>query len=325
MTRVPNTLLRRTSGLRHRSIDFSTDVIQGPSLLRTRLDRPNPSLILLPGLRSLPFWTQSSTANNDNGDSNNSNDEMNNHVTNKVAYQDPQVTFCVEHLQSHWKTLRDEYEAVAPGLASDYHPQGSTTNTGTTGTEHSQTLHEGTWDWHSYMLKGVVQGHFCAHFPQTTSTLQVLRDEGLLFEGTPFGYSFYSTLHPRSKIEPHTAPMNFRLRIHLPLIVPKAVTTTQNTTVSAEEANNNNDDNNHHDIPCGIRVGPLIRPWIEGQALVLDDAYRHAVWNRTDGMRVILLVDIWHPDVTMSERKDIVKMFADAQQQVRNASVFEGY
>eukprot|EP00977_Amphora_coffeiformis_P001435 scaffold291_cov168-Amphora_coffeaeformis.AAC.4 len=344
MTRATTTtlLLRRTSRLRRSTAAyFSSNVIQGPSLLRTRLDRPNPSLILLPGLRSLPFWTQPTS------ESNNNNNNHNNHATkntNRVAYQDPQVTFCVEHLQSQWKTLRDEYTAVAPGLASDYHPQqdngnsnsnsnSNTTSTSTTtGTEHQQTLHEGTWDWHSYMLKGVVQGHFCAHFPQTTAVLQVLRDEGLLFEGTPFGYSFYSTLHAQSKIEPHTAPMNFRLRIHLPLIVPKVgndatASTATTTTATAQESNNdnkNNDSNDADDLPCGIRVGPLIRPWVEGQALVLDDAYRHAVWNQTDTARVILLVDIWHPDVTTTERQDIVQMFANVAEQRRHAAVFEG-
>lgn len=219
---------------------------------------------------------------------------------NQVAYQDPQVTFCVEHLQSHWETLREEYQTVAPQMPSDYQPA----------TEH-QTLHDGTWDWHSYMLKGELQGQFCAHFPQTTNVLQVLRDEGFLFEGTPFGYTFYSTLHPHSKIEPHTSPMNFRLRIHLPLMVPKV----EKTTTS--------DDDDEHP-PCGIRVGPLTRPWVEGQALVLDDAYRHAVWNETDTARVLLLVDVWHPDVTATERRDIVEMFADAAEERARNAVFEG-
>lgn len=259
---------------------FSTDVIQGPSLLRTSLDRPNPSLIHLPGLRSLPFWTQS------DGNS-----------TNRVAYQDPQVTYCVEHLQSHWETLRDEYRRVSPQLKSDYEQA----------TEHMK-LHDGLWDWHSYMLKGKIQGHFCAHFPETANVLQVLRDKGLLFEGTPFGYTFYSTLHSKSKIAPHTSPMNFRLRIHLPLIVPTATTTSSS-----------NDDEDS--LLCGIRVGPLVRPWVEGQALVLDDAYRHCVWNETETARVVLLVDIWHPDVNEMERKEIVEMFtAAAEQQARNAA-----
>jgi aspartate beta-hydroxylase len=173
------------------------------------------------------------------------------------------------------------------------------------------------------MLKGKIQGHFCAHFPETTNILQVLRDEGLLFEGTPFGYTFFSTLHPKSNIKPHTAPMNFRLRIHLPLEVPGVVPSPDDRVATA---NNNEEDESRPASPpqCGIRVGPLVRPWNTGQALVLDDAYRHGVWNETDGVRVLLLVDIWHPDVTMTERREIVEMFAEAAEQQARNSVFEG-
>ena len=268
------------AGLRRLSTSSepTTTVVQGPSLLKTSLDRPNPSLVQLPGLRSLPFWTQPMGKEN------------------IVAYQDKQVSFCVEHLQNHWATLRDEYHRVAPQMPSDYERAN----------DHLK-LHDGTWDWHSYMLKGKIQGHFCAHFPETTSILQTLRDEGLLFEGLPFGYTFFSTLHPRSKIAPHTAPMNFRLRIHLPLSVP----------VVPDNAGDEHP-------PCGIRVGPLIRTWKEGEALVLDDAYRHAVWNETDATRVLLLVDIWHPDVTMTERQEIVEMFAAAAEQQARNSVWKG-
>lgn len=271
----------RSSSCRRVVSSFSTDVIQGPSLLRTSLDRPNPSLIHLPGLRSLPFWTQ-----------------WDGNVT-RVAYQDEQVAFCVDHLQSHWETLREEYQSKSPQLRSDYEQS----------TEHA-TLHDGSWDWHSYMLKGKIQGHFCAHFSQTAEILQVLRDEGFLFEGTPFGYTFYSTLHANSKIAPHTAPMNFRLRIHLPLIVP------QGTSVTS--------DNKDDALPCGIRVGPLVREWVPGQALVLDDAYRHGVWNETDAARVVLLVDMWHPDVTTTERTEIVEMFTTAEKERLRQAVWEG-
>lgn len=245
------------------------DVVQGPSLLRTSLDRPNPSLIHLPGLRALPFWTQADKSG-----------------ANRVAYGAVGVTRAVEHLQAHWTTIRDEYTRVAPQRPSDYEDAA---------TEHK--LHQGTWDWHSYMLKGQLQGDFATHFPQTTQILQTLRDEGLLFEGTPFGYSFFSTLHPQSKIAPHTSPMNLRLRVHLPLLVP-------------DEDDDNN--NNTGRPACGIQVGPLVRAWKAGQALVLDDAYRHEVWNETAQARVVLLVDLWHPDVTVTERREIVSLLAQA-------------
>jgi aspartate beta-hydroxylase len=256
--------------------------------LRTPVSRPHPSLLFLPGLRSLPFWT--------------SNDG------NRIAYNDPTVTKVVEYFQQPTiiNTIRQEYLDVASQLDSDYLEDNG----------HPSQLHEGKWDWHSYMNKGSIQGHFCQHFPKTTQILQQgLRQQEqqdskddldlypqLLFEGTPFGFCFFSTLHKKSKISSHTAPMNLRLRLHIPLIVP----TTETTTTSPSGDN---------DRPvCGIRVGPFVRGWTEGKVLVLDDSYDHEVWNDTDENRVILLVDIWHPDIPPVEKKAIVDLFQKAKQ-----------
>jgi hypothetical protein len=248
-------------------VDNSCDVVQGPNLLRTCAPRPSPSLMFLPGLRSLPYWTSVQ------GDE------------NRVAYGDPIVTSAVEYLQANVETIRNEYLSVAQDkkLASDY------TDTG------HQQLHQGKWEWHSYLNKGSVQGHFAFHFPQTSKILNELRQENLLFEGTPFGFCFFSSLHGNSRIQPHVSPMNLRLRVHLPLIVPKEDPTDQ-------------------EIKCGMKVGPIARQWKEGKALVFDDAYEHSVWNETDQLRVLLLVDMWHPDINIEERKEIVKMFQDARQ-----------
>jgi aspartyl/asparaginyl beta-hydroxylase (cupin superfamily) len=87
--------------------------------------------------------------------------------------------------------------------------------------------------------------------------------------------------------------MNMRLRVHLPLIVPG----------SGEQ-----DD-------CAIRVGNTTRPWATDKALVFDDSYNHEAWNRTEHNRVLLLVDIWHPDIALEEKQEIVKMFQEARQQ----------
>jgi hypothetical protein len=252
-------------------VPHNCDVIQGPSLLRTSLHRPQPSLLFLPGLRSLPFWTQWDGKDN------------------RVAYQDPVVSKVVAHLESHVDSIRSEYHRVATGRKSDYQ----------TDTEH--TLHKGIWDWHSFMTKGNVSDSFLRHFPDTSRVLQELRDDGHLFEGTPFGYSFFSTLHGKSRIDAHTAPMNLRVRIHLPLVVPAASTTT--------------DDGETKEVECGMRVGPVTKRWTEGKAMVFDDSFDHEVWNDTNEQRVLLLVDIWHPDVTQQERKDITATFEHAQQQ----------
>jgi aspartate beta-hydroxylase len=233
------------------------DVVQGPALLRTSGCRPQPSLMFLPGLRSLPFWTQVM-----NGET-------------RVAYQDETVQHVVNVLESNWKIIRDEYQRASLP-PSDY----------VTTTEHTK-LHKGTWHWHSYMSKGKLLESFGKNFPETDKILTSLQP--LLFTGTPFGYAFFSKLHPDSTIQPHTAPSNLRLRIHLGLDIPKT--------------------------DCGIRVGTVTRTWEASKALVLDDSFNHETWNRGDTPRIILLVDIWHPDINPTERNEIINMFKAAQAQ----------
>ncbi|KAL3938944.1 MAG: hypothetical protein SGBAC_006249 [Bacillariaceae sp.] len=223
--------------------------------------------MLLPGLRSLPFWTSPDST--------------------RVAYGDKTVSHVIEHLQKNANVIRAEYLEQQNGEknklppTNDYH-------------DHQKSLHEGKWEWFSYLNKGNVQGNFAFQFPKTAKVLHALREDHLLFEGTPFGFCFFSNLHGNSSIQAHTSPMNLRLRIHLPLIVPK------------------NTENKDED--CAIRVGNMARPWIQDKAMVLDDSYNHEVWNRTSEERVLLLVDIWHPDISLAEKKEIVAMFQQARQ-----------
>jgi aspartate beta-hydroxylase len=35
---------------------------------------------------------------------------------------------------------------------------------------------------------------------------------------------------------------------------------------------------------------------------VFDDSFEHEAWNEGAGERIVLIVDIWHPDLTPSER-----------------------
>jgi aspartate beta-hydroxylase len=87
------------------------------------------------------------------------------------------------------------------------------------------------------------------------------------------------------------------------------------TTTTIPSSDGDNDTSDEDDIPCGIRVGPIVRPWIQDKALVFDDAYDHEVWNRTNEKRVLLLVDIWHPDIALVEKQEIVQVFQNAKQQ----------
>jgi aspartyl/asparaginyl beta-hydroxylase (cupin superfamily) len=66
---------------------------------------------------------------------------------------------------------------------------------------------------------------------------------------------------------------------------------------------------------CGINVGSETRAWEAKTPLVFDDSYEHSTWNLTDSSRVILLFDIWHPDLSERERAGLLEMFRHARSQ----------
>ncbi|GBG28852.1 Aspartate beta-hydroxylase domain-containing protein 2 [Hondaea fermentalgiana] len=180
-------------------------------------------------------------------------------------------------LEREWTTVRDEYEAVKARRGSDYAVADG---------EHK--LHAGDWEWRSFVLKGEWQGDMAAQCPRTAEILREHVPD--LMTGLPFAYCFFSTLKAGSAIQPHYAPCNLRVRCHLGLSVPSE----------------NVDD-------CGIRVADQAQAWQEGSALVFDDAFEHETWNKTEEDRVVLLLDVWHPDISLSERQEIIDMFASVR------------
>ena len=91
--------------------------------------------------------------------------------------------------------------------------------------------------------------------------------------------AFFSILDARTHIPAHNGVTNTRLIVHLPLVIPGA---------------------------CRFRVGSDTRAWRVGQAWVFDDTIEHEAWNDSDVPRAILILDIWHPDLSEAER-DLVR------------------
>lgn len=85
----------------------------------------------------------------------------------------------------------------------------------------------------------------------------------------------FSLLRPGARIPPHHGLLNSRLICHLPLIVPPG---------------------------CGFRVGSETRAWEEGRAFAFDDSIEHEAWNLGDRVRVVLIFDVWRPELTLKER-----------------------
>jgi aspartyl/asparaginyl beta-hydroxylase (cupin superfamily) len=92
----------------------------------------------------------------------------------------------------------------------------------------------------------------------------------------------FSWLKAGARIPPHSGAINTRLIGHLPLIVPDK---------------------------CGLRVGNETRSWERGKALVFDDTIEHEAWNDSDEDRVVLIFDIWRPELSEEERRSVVALF----------------
>ena len=92
----------------------------------------------------------------------------------------------------------------------------------------------------------------------------------------------FSQLRPGSRIPPHHGFVNTRLICHLPLVVPPG---------------------------CGFRVGNETRQWQEGKAWLFDDTIEHEAWNTSDRTRVILLFEVWRPELTAAEQAQVTALF----------------
>ena len=60
---------------------------------------------------------------------------------------------------------------------------------------------------------------------------------------------------------------------------------------------------------CRFRVGNETREWREGGAWAFDDTIEHEAWNGSASTRVILLFEIWRPELTEEERAMVTALF----------------
>ena len=138
--------------------------------------------------------------------------------------------------------------------------------------------------WRS--LDFLQDGHWnqerCAACPCTVSFLRSLP----LCECT-LARAYVSILTAHKSITPHHGRSNVKLRMQLPVIMG-----------SASEGFSE------------IRVGGIPHRYEEGQPILFDDTFLHEVHNCSAVDRVVLLVDIWHPELTAAEIDSISRVFS---------------
>ncbi len=118
--------------------------------------------------------------------------------------------------------------------------------------------------WKTFFLYGMgfKAEKNCARCPETTRLVEQVPN---------MTTAFFSILSPGKHIPAHRGVFKGFVRYHLGLKVPEP----------REQ--------------CRIRVGEEIRHWEEGKSMMFDDTYDHEVWNETDGVRVVLFMDVLRP------------------------------
>lgn len=135
--------------------------------------------------------------------------------------------------------------------------------------------------WSAFFLwkNGEVVAENAARCPKT---MQALRDAPLAYVPNRSPSILFSLLKPGARIPPHNGLVNTRLICHLPVIAAGQ---------------------------CSFRVGNEVRDWVEGKSWLFDDTIEHEAWNNSNQTRVILLFDVWRPELSAQERDLVVSLF----------------
>ena len=100
----------------------------------------------------------------------------------------------------------------------------------------------------------------------------------LLTEAPEVVSAILSYLAPGKHIPEHRGPFRGILRFHLMLTMPR---------------------DGGGNPACVMNIDGVPYLMGDGESLLWDDTYRHEVWNRSDQVRIALLLDVWRKDMPM--------------------------
>ena len=196
----------------------------------------------------------------------------------QIQFYDPSEFSWTKELIAQTHAIRSELEAVLSQESAfePYVPAAS---------EKMPHLHQsslsGNADWGAFHLikDGVKVEENTTRCPSTMNALSLAPQPNVRGKSP---IALFSRLKPGTHIPPHTGLMNTRIICHLPLIIPNE---------------------------CHLRVGNEERQWRNGEMLIFDDSIDHEAANTSTSERVILLFDIWRPELTKDDRAFVAAVF----------------
>ncbi|GFR68195.1 aspartate beta-hydroxylase [Elysia marginata] len=168
-----------------------------------------------------------------------------------------------------FKALKENWKAIRDeGLAQ------LNAKTGAFQPEDENLRDTGDWKQFTLFQQGRKNKANCEKAPKTCALIEQFPS----VEKCTRGQVKFSVMSPGIHVWPHTGPTNCRIRSHLGLVVPQG--------------------------PL-IRVMNETRKWKEGEVLIFDDSFEHEVWHEGSELRLVLIVDVWHPELTQQQRRTL--------------------
>lgn len=174
---------------------------------------------------------------------------------------DPADFWFIPYLEENYPKIRAEVEAV---LAAAGGPGGGSVYN--TDPDDRTLARQGTWDQAFLFRDGDWQEEIRALFPVTAGVVAGIPEATTLNPGVVS----FSRVEAGTHLAAHCGASNALLRVHMGIDVPEGLT---------------------------LRVGEEHTTWREGRCLIFDDSYEHEVWHRGDRDRIVLILDVLHPQL----------------------------
>jgi len=184
-------------------------------------------------------------------------------------FWDPKDFDWAMSLESCYSDIREEFDTVTANMQR-LQREGNNIWAGAL-TEDASSYGEG-WQTLVLMDRGRWDPVNANLFPKTA--------EAIYKSKVPATEIFFACMEGPSSIKKHSDFTNFVLTSHLALDIP----------YSGENK-------------CRLTVGNETREWINGKSYVFDTSLLHDAENDSDQMRYILMMRLWHPDLTSTEKE----------------------
>lgn len=141
----------------------------------------------------------------------------------------------------------------------------------------------GSWTLYLFHHMGVEVESVARRCPRTLAVIESLPRACTDYV---WGDTLFSAMKGGTHLHPHCSTDNLRVRLHLGIEVPEG---------------------------CRMRVAGETRTWQEGKVLAFEDSFEHEVWNDSARRRIVLIADLWHPDLTDVEIRALTAAFRKSE------------